>query len=84
MNKYDFHIPFLHSLVIIAAFTLVSMGIARFYINGYFHSTTSSPTFTTSSFDSTTNHTDWNGFLTNSFTKFAEIYLLNLAVVKLD
>ena len=58
MNKQDFRIPFLHSLVIIAAFTLVSMGIARIYINEYFHPTIPSPTFTTSSFDSTSNHTD--------------------------
>jgi len=58
MNKYDFHIPFLHSLVIIGAFTLVSMGIARFYITTYFNNTIPSPTFTTSSFDSATNTSD--------------------------
>lgn len=56
MNKQDFHIPFLHSLVIIAAFTIISMGIARYYINRHFHPTILSPVFTTSSFDPSSNH----------------------------
>jgi hypothetical protein len=36
MNKYDFHIPFIKSLVIIAAVTLVSMGTANYFINKIF------------------------------------------------
>lgn len=54
MNKDDFHIPFLQGLVIIAAFTLVSMGIAHYFINEHFHPIIHSGTFTSSIFHSGT------------------------------
>ena len=58
MNKYDFHIPFLHSLVIIAAFTLVSMAISHYFINEHFHPIIHSGTFTSSIFHSGTDSQD--------------------------
>lgn len=47
MNKYDFHIPFLHSMVIIGAVTLVSMASARFLVERYYITNTKTPIFTT-------------------------------------
>ena len=58
MNKYDFHIPFLHSLVVIAAFTLISMAFAHIYINEHFKPVVNTPTFTSQNFQSSSNHTD--------------------------
>jgi hypothetical protein len=58
MNKDDFHIPFLQGLVIIAAFTLVSMGIAHYFIHEHFHPIIHSGTFTSSIFHSTTDNQD--------------------------
>lgn len=51
MNKEDFHIPFLQGLVIVAAFTLVSMAFAHYFINEHFHPIIHSGTFTSSSFE---------------------------------
>jgi len=46
MNKYDFHIPFIKSLLIVAVVTLVSMGTARYFINNRFSTTLNTPNFT--------------------------------------
>jgi hypothetical protein len=35
MNKYDFHIPFIHGMVIVGAVTLVSMVLSRILIEKY-------------------------------------------------
>lgn len=53
MKNTDFHIPFLHSLVIIATFTLVSMIIARFYIYEHYKTQYQTPSFTDQKFDNT-------------------------------
>ena len=47
MNKYDFHIPFIHGMVIVGAVTLVSMASARFLVEKYYYSTYKTPIFTT-------------------------------------
>jgi hypothetical protein len=47
MNKYDFHIPFLHSMVIIAAVTLVAMASSRYFVERYYYNTIKTPIFTT-------------------------------------
>lgn len=62
MNKQDFHIPFLHGLVIVAAFTLVSMGIAHYFIHDHFHPIIHSGTFTSSSFEQSVPTQDNQGF----------------------
>lgn len=46
MNKHDFHIPFIKSLVIIVAVTLVSMGAANYFINKIFFPGSNTPIFT--------------------------------------
>ena len=46
MNKYDFHIPFIKSLLIVAVVTLVSMGTARYFINNNFSNVSNTPNFT--------------------------------------
>jgi len=46
MNKHDFHIPFIKSLVIIVAVTLVSMGAANYFINKIFFPGHYTPHFT--------------------------------------
>jgi hypothetical protein len=41
MNKQDFHIPFIHSMVIIATVTLVAMVSSRYFVENYiFYPTT--------------------------------------------
>lgn len=49
MNKQDFHIPFLHSMVIIAAVTLVAMASSRYFVERYYLNKISTPVFTSAS-----------------------------------
>lgn len=58
MNKEDFHIPFLQGLVIVAAFTLVSMAFAHYFIHEHFHPIIHSGTFTSSIFHTDTDSQD--------------------------
>ena len=46
MNKEDFHIPFLHSMILIGAVTLVSVFSSRFFVERYYFSHNKSLEFT--------------------------------------
>jgi hypothetical protein len=51
MNKQDFHIPFLHSMVIIAAVTLVAMASSRYFVDKYLIIPQKSQEFTSAPLD---------------------------------
>lgn len=46
MKNDQFHIPFIKSLVIVAAATIVSMSLAHYFISPKFFSDTKTPSFT--------------------------------------
>lgn len=48
MKNDEFHIPFLHSLVIVAVVTVVSMVSAHFFIHNSFSTPYDSPQYTSS------------------------------------
>lgn len=52
MKNQDFHIPFIHSMVIIAAVTLVAMASSRYFVEKYLYPSTSTPVFTSQNFQS--------------------------------
>ncbi|MFM7796293.1 MAG: hypothetical protein ACKO7N_05955 [Candidatus Nitrosotenuis sp.] len=46
MNKDDFHIPFLHGMVVVAIVTVVSMVFSNFFINNTYFPIQKTPNFT--------------------------------------
>lgn len=46
MKNTEFHIPFIHSMVIIGAVTLVAMASSRYFVEKYFYPRVSTPVFT--------------------------------------
>jgi len=49
MKNTEFHIPFIHSMVIIVAVTLVAMVSSRYFVENYLYKHTSTPIFTSAS-----------------------------------
>ena len=48
MNKEDFHIPFLHGMIVVAIVTVVSMAFAHFFINDTYFPLQKTTIFTSS------------------------------------
>lgn len=48
MNKDDFHIPFLHGMIVVAIVTVVSMAFAHYFINDRYFPSQKSTIFTSS------------------------------------
>lgn len=48
MNKDDFHIPFLHGMIVVAIVTIVSMAFAHFFISDRYFPIQKSTIFTSS------------------------------------
>ena len=49
MKNTDFHIPFIHSLVIIGSVTLVAMVSSKYFVEKYMFNNISQPIFTSAS-----------------------------------
>jgi hypothetical protein len=54
MNKEEFHIPFLQSMIIIAAVTLVSMASSRYFIEKYMFYPQKTVEYSSASFQNST------------------------------
>lgn len=48
MNKDDFHIPFLHGMIVVAIVTVVSMAFAHYFISDRYFPLQKSTIFTSS------------------------------------
>lgn len=46
MKNNEFHIPFIHSMIIIGAVTLVAMASSRYFVEKYLYKNVSTPIFT--------------------------------------